>query len=76
MLMLNCLDFFDQVPNSYGIHEDLHLVEDEEGGVVPPTDFLLTDEQLGELQRRVDPLTDSQNMGIDLYILTVDTIQC
>ena len=71
---LVALDFFDQVPDSYGMTEDLPLAEDEEGVVVPPTDFSLTDEQLHELQRRVDPLSDSENMGIDLYILTVDTI--
>lgn len=66
---LVALDFFDQVSDSYGIYEveDLPLVEDEEGVVVPPIDFSLTDEQLGELQSRVDPLNDSENMGIDLY---------
>lgn len=72
---LVALDFFEQVPNSYGIYKDLPLVEDEEGVLVPPTDFSLTDEQLDELQRRVNPLSESENMGIDLYILTVDTIQ-
>ena len=71
------LDFFDEVPESYGIDEDvsLHSQEsDQEGVVVPPNEFSLTDEQLTELQRSVDPLSHTEDMGIDLYLQAVECI--
>ena len=62
-----------QVPNSYGIDEQGLVVQEseDEGITVPPIEFTLTDAQLSELQRRVDPLTDSNDLGIDLHVQSV-----
>ena len=69
---LTALDFFNAVPDSYGVdgsasHED----SDQEGVAVPPIEFSLTEEQFSELQRTVNPLTESDNM----YVQTVDFIE-
>ena len=75
---LTAIDFFDEVSESYGIVEDLSLQSegrDQEGVAVPPNQFSLTDEQLTELQRSVDPLSHSDNMGIDLYVQVIHCIE-
>lgn len=73
---LTALDFFDEVSESYGIVEDLPLQsEDQEGVAVPPNEVSLRDEQLTELQRSVDPLSHSDNMGIDLYVQAIHCIE-
>ena len=73
---LTALDFFNAVPDSYGVdgsasHED----SDQEGVAVPPIEFSLTEEQFSELQRTVNPLTESDNMGVELYVQTVVFIE-
>ena len=42
---------------------------------MPPLDFELTEEQLTELQDAVNPLSDSDDFGIDLYIRTLQFIE-
>jgi len=71
------LDFFDAVPDAYGIDEEGvgSPGSDEEGVVVPPLDFELTGEQLRELQAAVHPLSDSEEFGIDLYIRTLEFLE-
>ena len=48
---------------------------DEEGVRVPPLDFELSDGHLEELQGLVDPLSDSDDFRIDLYMQTLDFIE-
>lgn len=64
------------MPPTYGIEHDLQvsLASDGEGVEVPPTDIGLSDEQMEELQSTVDPLKESQEFGIDLYLQTVQLI--
>ena len=71
------LDFFDAVPDAYGVDEEGvgSPGSDEDGVVVPPLDFELTGEQLRELQAAVHPLSDSEEFGIDLYIRTLEFLE-
>ena len=68
---------FDAVQDTYGIDEEGvgSPGSDEEGVVVPPLDFGLTEEQLRELQAAVNPLRDSEEFGIDLYIHSLEFIE-
>jgi len=75
---LTALDFFDRVPEMYGIDYDLGVSiatdEDDEGVEIPPTDLGLSEEQITELQSTVNPLDESQDFGVDLYIATKELI--
>jgi len=70
------LDFFEDVRTDfYGIDEEgLALDEDPDAVVIPENTFVLTDEQLQELQQNVDPLNESENHGIELYEQTIQFI--
>ena len=70
------LDFFDIVNDEYGI-DDGHLTTNEEDGelVIPEVNIQLTSHQVQEIEATINPLADSQNYGIELYITTVDTVQ-
>ena len=48
--------------------------EDSEGVQIPPVSFPLSDAQLTTLRNTVNPLTDSDSYGIDLYQLTLTLI--
>ena len=75
---LTALDFFDEASELYGIDEGLSLSteeSDQEGVAVPPNEFSLTNEQLTELQSSVNPLSHSDNMGIDLYVQGIHCIE-
>ena len=64
------LDFFDNVDDNYGIHEEgatEHNEENSEGISVPRTTIQLSDGQMQQLQQQVNPDTDDSNFGIDLY---------
>ena len=64
---LSALDFFDRVYD-YGVEEDgVTPYYDDEGVEVPPCRLNLSEDQLEELKETVDPLSDSDNFGIDLY---------
>ena len=41
--------------------------DDDVGVEVPPCRLNLSEDQLEELKENVDPLSDSDNFGIDLY---------
>lgn len=73
------LDFFDAVPDTYGIEGEGvangSSDSDEEGVVVPPVCFELTEEQFSLLQRTVNPLSTSEEFGIDLYIQTLEYLE-
>ncbi len=72
---VNALDFFDAVPDSYGIDEESVGLSEDEGVVVPPLECELTEEQLGQLQSAVHPLSASNEFGIDLYIRSLECIE-
>ena len=67
---LAALDFFDSVPETYGIDSDLGVSgndeDDEEGVEIPPTELNLSPENISELQSIVNPLSESEKFGVDL----------
>ena len=69
---LTALDFFDQVTDNYGIDSDLGVSiasdEDDEGVEVPQTELEISDDQIAELQSLVNPLEESLEFGVDLYL--------
>ena len=69
------LDFFENVHDEhYGIEEEGLAGDNENAVIIPESRFQLTDEQLHQLQRHVDPLTESQNHGIELYEATIEFV--
>lgn len=68
---LVALDFFEGVNESYGIAEE-GLTTNSEAVEIPENTFTLRDDHLQELNRRIDPLCDSSNYGIDLYLQTLN----
>ena len=73
---LPALDFFQSVPEDYG-HEEEGAApsEDDEGGIeVPPLRIELTNDQISELQTNVDPLENSDDYGISLYLRTLQIL--
>ena len=69
---LTALDFFDQVTDNYGIDSDFGVSiasdEDDEGVEVPQTELEISDDQIAELQSLVNPLEESLEFGVDLYL--------
>jgi hypothetical protein len=69
---LTALDFFNEVDHSYGIDKEGPEASDEEGAVVvPELNFQLSPTDYQRLRDHVDPLSPSENYGIDLYEQTV-----
>ena len=69
------VDFFDNADDLYGadFEEDIIPHDDLEDGVMIPTNRInLTDEQVEDLKRSVDPLADSDDYGLDIYQQTLD----
>ena len=66
-------ELFDTRVNeeTYGVEED-GLVGSENGIAIPDTQVVLTKQQKSTLQRTIDPLSESENHGIDLYEQTLD----
>ena len=64
---LVAVDFFNMVPDDYGAEEEGTAASDREGVEIPSSRVRVTAEHLSELQETVDPPTDSENFGIDLY---------
>ena len=73
---LPALDFFQTVPEDYGYEEEgTAPIEDDEGGIeVPPLWIRLTGDQISELQANINPLENSDDYGISLYIRTLQII--
>ena len=68
--------FFQSVPEDYG-HEEEGAApsEDDEGGIeVPPLRIELTNDQISKLQTNVDPLENSDDYGISLYLRTLQIL--
>lgn len=69
---LTALDFFDDVDEFYGVEEEGPQGDEGSNAVtVPECSFRLTDEHFQQLQQEINPLTDSQNHGIELYERTI-----
>ena len=69
---LTALDFFNEVDHYYGIDEEGPEASDEEGTVVvPELNIQLSPTDYQRLRDHVDPLSPSENYGIDLYEQTV-----
>lgn len=65
---------FDTVPEFYG-STDYIVVTPENAVVVPPIDIDFNDDCLEVLQLLVDPLSNSESYGIDLYQQTLSVVQ-
>jgi len=75
---LHALDFFDHVDAMYGIDIDeshISIPSDDDYTVyIPPNSFQLTEEVLVQFQAAVNPLTESHNFGIELYMQVLQFI--
>ena len=78
---LSALDFFDTVAESYGVDSDLGVAddpeanEDPEGVEVPATELDISPEQTTELQSTVNPLGESDNFAIDIFMQTLEVLR-
>ena len=64
----HAVDFFEAVDETYGYEEE-GLVNNDNGAVViPENTFVLREEHFSQLQQTIDPLRESTNHGIDIYI--------
>ncbi len=70
---LSALDFFESVNNNYGSSIDDEIPSPEPDSVnVPRGRFHLSDQAQLQLSSVVDPLQDSDNYGIDLYLSVME----
>ena len=77
MLQLSGLvtpDFFETVSDDYGVSDHDPPTLELASVTVPEGQFHLQPEGLAELQDSVDPLQESNNYGIDLYLAVLDSI--
>ena len=49
--------------------------DDAEGVEIPPTEIDLSSENISELQSRVNPLSDSDEFGVDLFVQTLQNVE-
>ena len=70
---LIALDFFDHVDSTYGTDEEGPIPSEDDDSVVqiPECSFVLSDNDFTLLQQTVDPLSPSEEYGIDLYEQTI-----
>ena len=68
------VDFFDSVPEYYNIEDDGVAVNNREGIEIPSSSVILSNAQLHQLQDIANPLTESDNFGIELYLQALDII--
>ena len=70
---LIALDFFDHVDSTYGIDEDGPVPTEDDNSVVqiPECSYILSDSDFTLLQQTIDPLSSSEEYGIDLYEQTL-----
>ena len=72
---LTAMDFFEQVnEHVYGV-EDEGLTTSDEQVAIPESRVRLTPEHSALLQQSVDPMSDSDNHGIELYHLTLHILR-
>lgn len=64
------LDFFETIDNSYGVDEQGLAVDDDnyDRVEIPQCNFSLTEEHFMQLQQAINPLSSSNDYGIDLYL--------
>ena len=70
----SCFRFFDHITDStYGIDEDGPVPTDDDESVVqiPDCSYTLNDSDFTLLQQTIDPLSSSEEYGIDLYEQTL-----
>lgn len=81
---LTALDFFETVNASYGVDADLGVIlndvdddsdVDSEGVNVPSSTLNISDELEALLASTVDPLSESEEFGIDLFLQAKQIIQ-
>ena len=74
---LTALDFFRNVDADYGvsIEDPVPSADEPAVVVVPPVRFSLSGEELNQIVAMYDPLQDSDNYGIDLYLSVVGLLQ-
>lgn len=65
------IDFFETITAEYGTEEDGAAPDDNNHVTVPETSLDLTDGQLSQLQRSINPLHECTDYGISLYTRTV-----
>ena len=76
---LSALDFFNSVSETYGVDSDLGVTsdgadEDPEGVEVPATELDISSEQMSELQATINPVGESEDFGIDLFVQTLELL--
>ena len=69
---MSALDFSDNISEQYGVEEEGLVGDDNSAVVIPENPFGLTDQEMQQLQEEINPLTTSQNHGIELYEETVE----
>ena len=73
---LVALDFFDNVSSTFGTSDDDPMPPIESDSVIiPETRFSLQPALFEELKRTIDPLQQSENYGIDIFISVKHYIQ-
>lgn len=68
---LTALDFFENVDDGYGIDSDGPVPAVESSVSVPDVTFQIDAAAFTLLQQTVDPLSSSDDYGIDLYEATL-----
>ena len=68
---LAALDFFEDVDDNYGIDYDAPPSSQEDQVVVPQSSVRLSSQQFAELKYQVNPLSSSDDFGMDLYEQTI-----
>ena len=65
----------DRVSETYGVNNDLGVTtdDDEQGVETPSTEIDMSSEQLIELESRINPLGESDDVGADLFIHLVQS---
>ena len=71
---LAAVDFFESVGELYGVEEEGLSTNGAECVQVPIMRFQLLDEHYEQLRHATDPLRQSDNFGIDIYLETVEFV--
>ena len=74
---MTALDFFDNISSDqYGVEEEGLVGNSITGNnlIIPENPFSLTNQQIHQLEKEINPLEASQNHGIELYEATVEFI--
>lgn len=70
---LHSFDFSEEVDDMYGVDNDVAVVGEDKYTVhVPSSSFTLSNEQVAQLQARVNPMAPSETFGIELYTETLE----